>query len=109
MQLVDIDNDGQLELLTGKRYRAHSGHDPGSNDPIGLYYFEINAAGFQRVTIDYGPPTQASGAGIYTWVADINGDGWKDIIAPGKEGLCLFRNLGPMDAPSCVSESSDKH
>jgi len=94
MQLVDIDNDGELELITGKRYRAHSGHDPGSTDPVGLYYFKIAGGAFERHTIDYGPPETASGAGIYLWVADLDGNGWKDIVAPGKEGLYLFRNLG---------------
>jgi len=94
MMLVDIDNDGELELITGKRYRAHCGHDPGSTDPIGLYYFKINGGEFVRHTIDYGPPDKASGAGIYFWVEDLDGNGWKDIVAPGKEGLYLFKNLG---------------
>lgn len=94
MQLVDIDNDGQLELITGKRYRAHSGNDPGADDPVGLYYFKINGGEFIRHTIDYGDPSEASGAGIFFWVEDLDGNGWKDIIAPGKEGLYLFRNLG---------------
>ena len=96
MQLVDIDNDGELELVTGKRYRAHSGHDPGGNDPVGLYYFKLNGGEFERVTIDYGPADKASGAGIYFWIADLDGNGWKDIVAPGKEGLYLFRNRGPV-------------
>jgi len=96
LRLVDIDNDGELELITGKRYRAHSGHDPGAADPVGLYYFKFDKSGaFTRYTIDYGPADQASGAGIYFWVADLDGNGWKDIIAPGKEGLYLFKNLGP--------------
>lgn len=95
MQLADIDNDGEPELITGKRYRAHNGADPGSGDPLGLYYYEINGGNFVRNTVDYGPAGQASGSGIYLWVEDINGNGWKDIIAPGKEGLYLFRNLGP--------------
>ncbi|MBN2310520.1 MAG: VCBS repeat-containing protein [Candidatus Hydrogenedentes bacterium] len=94
LRLADIDNDGKPELITGKRYRAHCGHDPGGGDPIGLYYFEINGGEFVRRTIDYGPPDKASGAGIYFWVADIDGNGWQDIVAPGKEGLYLFRNLG---------------
>jgi hypothetical protein len=96
LQLVDIDNDGQLELLAGKRYRAHQEHDPGSLDPIGLYYFKIDGGKFRRVTLDYGPAGQASGAGIYLWVVDIDGNGWKDIVAPGKEGLYLFKNMGPL-------------
>lgn len=99
MTLVDIDNDGQLELITGKRYRAHCGKDPGANDPIGLYYFEIEADKFKRITIDYGSPSKASGAGIYLWVTDITGNNFKDILAPGKQGLYLFRNLGYNNSP----------
>lgn len=95
MQLVDIDNDGQLELVTGKRYRAHQEHDPGSLDPLGIYYFKIDKGVFTRYTIDYGPAGQASAAGIYFWVTDIDGNGWKDVVAPGKEGLFLFKNMGP--------------
>ena len=94
MALVDIDNDGRLELITGKRYRAHSGNDPGSTDPVGIYYFEIDKGAFKRATLDYGPPEKASGVGIYFWVEDIDGNGWKDIVAPGKEGLYLFKNTG---------------
>jgi len=98
MILADIDNDGQVELITGKRYRAHVGRDPGANDPIGVYYFEIEAGRFRRVTLDYGPATRASGVGLYFWVADVDGNGFKDIIAPGKEGLYLFKNKGPLDS-----------
>ena len=94
MQLVDIDNDGQVELITGKRYRAHQENDPGSLDPLGVYYFKINGGKFERHTIDYGPAGQASGVGIYFWVEDIDGNGWKDIVAPGKDGLFLFKNFG---------------
>lgn len=94
MQLADLDNDGRLELVTGKRYRAHQESDPGSLDPVGLYYFKIEDGRFTRHTIDYGPADQASGAGIYMWIQDLDGNGWKDIVAPGKEGLYLFRNLG---------------
>jgi hypothetical protein len=27
-------------------------------------------------------------------VDDVDGNGWKDILAPGKEGLYLFLNKG---------------
>jgi hypothetical protein len=93
MCLVDIDNDGELELLTGKRYRAHCGNDPGDNDPVGIYYFKINGGKFERYIIDYGPAGQASGCGIYFWVGDIDGDDGLDIVAPGKDGLFLFEKL----------------
>jgi len=94
MQLADIDNDGALELVTGKRYRAHRGHDAGGHDPLFTVYYDIDPAGFTRHTIDYGPAGQASGIGIYCWITDIDGNGWKDIVAPGKEGLYLFKGLG---------------
>lgn len=94
LQLVDIDNDGELELVTGKRYRAHCGNDPGADDPIGIYYFKMRNGAFERMTIDYGPAGQASGVGIYFWVEDLYGSGRKDLIAPGKDGLYVFRNLG---------------
>jgi len=95
--LVDIDNDKKLELVTGKRYRAHNGHDPGSTDPVFLRYYDMDDRGFTGHTIDYGPVRQASGVGIYFWVEDIDQDGWKDILAPGKEGLYLFKNRSFQD------------
>jgi hypothetical protein len=96
IRLDDIDNDGEPELITGKRYRAHQENDPGSLDPLGLYYFKINKGEFKRCTIDYGPVGEGKGAGIYFWVQDIDGNGWKDIVAPGKDGLFLFKNMGPV-------------
>lgn len=96
MMLVDIDNDGKVELVTGKRYRAHNGHDPGSTDPVGVYYFEINKGKFERVTLDYGPAEKTAGMGLFFWVADVDGNSFKDIVAPGKSGLYLFKNLGPV-------------
>ncbi|MDF2837205.1 MAG: repeat protein [Paenibacillus sp.] len=97
MQLVDIDNDGELELVTGKRYRAHNDGDPGAFDDIGIYYYKINKGAFEKHVIDYGPASSdASGCGIYFWIADLSGNGYPDIIAPGKEGLYLFENVGPV-------------
>jgi len=91
---TDIDGDGEPELITGKRYRAHCGHDPGAYDPLGIYYFKWNGESFTKQVIDYGPIRQATGCGIAFQVADVDGDGLPDIVAPGKDGLYLFRNLG---------------
>ena len=92
---ADLNKDGIPELITGKRWRAHSGSDPGANDPVGLYYYEIKGGAFERHTLDYGPADQASGSGIYLWTEDVDKNGWVDIVAPGKEGMYLFKNLGP--------------
>ncbi len=96
---VDIDGDGECELVTGKRYRAHNGHDPGAYDPLGIYYFKWTGDAFAKQVIDFGNDARsATGVGIHFAVADLDGDDWLDIIAPGKDGLFLFRNLGPAEA-----------
>ncbi|HEY0828799.1 MAG TPA: VCBS repeat-containing protein, partial [Bacilli bacterium] len=95
MQLVDLDNDGELELISGKRYRAHNDGDPGAFDPVGIYYYKIKKGSFEKHVIDYGTvEAGASGCGIYFWVQDITGNGYPDIVAPGKDGLYLFENFG---------------
>jgi hypothetical protein len=91
---ADIDRDGACELITGKRWRAHCGRDPGADDPVGIYYFKWTGEGFAKQVIDYGPAGEAAGCGIHFQVADLSGTGRLDIVAPGKDGLDLFRNLG---------------
>ena len=94
IQWIDIDGDGKCELVTGKRYRAHCGNDPGANDDLGIYYFKWNGESFSKQIIDYGPAGTGSGCGIYFHAVDINNNGLIDIVAPGKDGLYLFQNLG---------------
>ncbi|MBE3069976.1 MAG: VCBS repeat-containing protein [Planctomycetes bacterium] len=91
---VDIDGDGQCEIVTGKRYRAHCGNDPGAHDPVGIYYFKWTGEGFAKQVIDFGPEGRGKGCGIHFQVADLSGNGRLDIVAPGKDGLCVYRNLG---------------
>jgi hypothetical protein len=91
---VDLDGDGANELVTGKRYRAHLGHDAGSFDAVGLYYFKWNGESFSKQIIDYGPAGTGKGCGIHFAVADLSGNGRLDVLAPGKDGLILYENLG---------------
>ena len=94
LQWADIDGDGQCELITGKRHRAHNGHDPGEHDDVGIYYFKWNGESFTKQIIDYGPIRQATGCGILFALADLRGTGRLDLAAPGKDGLYLFLNEG---------------
>lgn len=95
MEWADIDNDGQMELITGKRYRAHNGHDPGGNDSPGLYYFKWNGESFTKNVISYGTIGEGKGAGIFFSIADLHGSGKKDIVVAGKDGLFVFFNETP--------------
>lgn len=90
--LADLNNNGRKELITGKRYRAHNGKDPGGKDPVCVYYYEFdcNKKQWQRHTISEG---DKAGLGINTMAFDIDGDGDLDLVAPGKSGLFLFENL----------------
>jgi hypothetical protein len=94
LQWVDLDGDGQCELVSGKRYRAHCGHDPGSGDDVGIYYFKWNGESFSKQVIDYGPPGTGKGCGIHFAIADLTSDGRLDLVAPGKDGLYWYENLG---------------
>jgi len=94
MEWTDIDNDGKMELITGKRYRAHNGGDPGSNDLPGLYYFKWNGESFSKNVISYGPLGEGKGAGLFFSIADLHNTGRKDIIVAGKDGLYVFYNDG---------------
>jgi hypothetical protein len=90
--MVDLNKDGKPDFLTGKRYMAHNGKDPGEREPLGIYWFEFfkDKAGklqWTKHVIDYSTRT---GGGMQLPVADLNGDGRLDIAAPGKSGLYLF-------------------
>jgi hypothetical protein len=94
MEWADIDNDGKMELITGKRYRAHNDNDPGSNDPMELCYFKWNGESFTKNVICAGPFGKGKGTGIYFSIADLHNTGRKDIIVAGKDGLYVFFNEG---------------
>lgn len=96
LEWADITNDGKPDLITGKRFRAHNGKDPGSADPVGLYYFTWDAprSQFVKHVIAHGPAGVGKGTGIYFAVADLHKTGRKDIIVAGKDGLTVFFNDG---------------
>jgi hypothetical protein len=97
MHWVDIDGDGQNELVTGKRYRAHNDNDPGSFDDYGICYFKWNGESFAKQPIIFGNVRETKGLGIFSQVVDLNGDGRLDILAPGKDGLAILWNVREID------------
>jgi len=85
---ADLDGDGQDELITGKRIKAHSGKDPGSSDPAFIYRYIWNKTRqeFNRQEIANGK----IGTGLVIRVADLNADGQKDIVVAGKMGTYIL-------------------
>src|SRR5690554_2578608 len=85
---IDINGDGNLDLVTGKRYFAHMGADPGEFDAAVLYWFEFIPGETPTWTphlID-----DNSGVGVHLVVEDITGDGLLDVIIANKKGVFVF-------------------
>ncbi len=91
LHLHDIDQDGQKDLVTGKRWWAHGPTgDPGSNQPAVLYWFQaIKQPGgttrFVPRLID-----RESGIGTQFWIGDLNKDNRPDIVTSNKRGVVIF-------------------
>jgi sugar lactone lactonase YvrE len=93
LHVVDLNGDGAKDIVTGSRYYAHQGHDPGEQDKIVLYWYEIKrqagtAPRFDRhlIAFDVGIGTQFA-------VEDMNADGRLDIIVANKRGVHVLQQV----------------
>jgi hypothetical protein len=130
--LVDIDGDGTPELITGKRYRGHSGADPGSYDPVVVYAYKLptkaqldaakSSAEGTKGTMDtmriadsaadpifvrYGLSVNGTAsAGTQFIAADLDHDGDIDLASAGKLGVHVLENLKVNKVPKNVREET---
>ena len=108
--LVDVDGDGVPELITGKRYRGHSGADPGSYDPIVIYAYKLPTKeqfangtdpAFTRTALSV---NGTASAGTQFVAADFDHDGDIDLASAGKLGVHVLENLKVNKVPKEVRE-----
>ncbi|RRB07812.1 FG-GAP repeat domain-containing protein [Larkinella rosea] len=88
--MADLNDDGRADYITGKRFLAHHGRDPGDSDPAILLWFEFTPGKepfYKEHVID-----TDSGAGLNIVVQDMNGDKKPDIVIANKNGVFLFEN-----------------
>ncbi|MGK6350063.1 FG-GAP repeat domain-containing protein [Parapedobacter sp. DT-150] len=87
--LKDMNGDGNPDLITGKRFFAHNGHDPGAREPAVLYWYEHTPGKEPYWTAHQ--VDDNSGVGLHVVVEDVDGDGRQDIVASNKKGVHYFR------------------
>ncbi len=90
--VADMDGDGLPDFVTGKRWWAHGGNDPGGDQPAVFYWF--------RLTRKDGRPhwtphlfDRDSGPGTQFEVVDVDQDGHLDVVASNKKGVHYFRQV----------------
>ena len=87
--LADIDGDGLKDIITGKRYWAHGGRDPGAQELPLLYWFR-NVRSDQGVHFQPWLIDERSGVGTQLTVGEVTGDGLADIVIGNKLGTFVF-------------------
>lgn len=112
--LRDMNEDGLLDIVTGKRKWAH-GHDAigpdtakAVNDPEAaapgvIYWFELKREAGQ---VSYIPHLvdSASGVGTQFEVGDIDGDTHLDIIEGNQDGANVLLQKAPFPTPATSAE-----
>lgn len=92
MEFVDLNGDGQRDIVTGKRFLAHNGGDPGAKEPVVVCWYEITRKKGQRPQFVRHEITAGRGTGIGTQfqICDVNNDKRPDIVLSNKSGVNLL-------------------
>ena len=101
--LADLDGDGTLEVIAGKRFQGHEGKDPGENEPLRVvsYQFDRQARSWTSRLISNHPKC---GLDLDPKCVDIDADGDLDIIGPARSGLVLLENLRIHSGPAIPAD-----
>ncbi|HRR33094.1 MAG TPA: FG-GAP-like repeat-containing protein [Kiritimatiellia bacterium] len=93
LAFADIDQDGNKEIVTGKRFMAHNGGDPDAFGTPGVFYYRFTPGPnpvFRKHVVTY---DEGVSAGLNIVPVDIDGDGDIDLVTTGKwGGPVLYEN-----------------
>lgn len=89
LHLADINGDGLLDFVTGKRFWAHTQGDPGIDEPSMLSWYELQRKEGKPAWIRHDIDAD-SGVGLHFQIVDVNADGLLDIVTSNKKGVHLF-------------------
>ena len=90
--LADINGDGLPDFVTGKRWWAHGGGDPGGDQPAVFFWFELKRDGKRATWIPHRFDND-SGPGTQFEVVDVDGDKLLDVVTSNKKGVHYFRQV----------------
>ena len=90
--LADINGDGLMDFVTGKRWWAHGGNDPGGDQPAVFCWFELQRKDGRPHWIRH-QFDHDSGVGTQFQVVDVNGDKLLDIVSSNKRGVYYFEQV----------------
>jgi len=99
IDLADMDGDGILDIVTGKRHWAHGGNDPEGNEPPLLYWYRTVRHGGSNVDFVPYRIDDDSGVGTQVLATDVNGDDLPDIVVGNKKGTFVFIHTAEKTTP----------